>query len=174
MAFGWEDEDTKVDVAYTLSWTERFFSEFSDRWYRDRNDNRHKFNVTASHKFSRKFEIYGGWIYHSGNRMTVGSQGKYLGTGTRSGGKTMYYYEKAFTGPNNIKLPDYHRLDVGMNFIKQRPDGKIRTWNLSIYNVYCRMNTVYADVGINEDGEYVGESVGFIPIIPTFSYTLRF
>ena len=24
------------------------------------------------------------------------------------------------------------------------------------------------------DGEYVGESVGFIPIIPTFSYTLRF
>ena len=174
MAFGWEDEDTKVDVAYTLSWTERFFSEFSDRWYRDRNDNRHKFNVTASHKFSRKFEIYGGWIYHSGNRMTVGSQGKYLGTGTRSDGKTMYYYEKAFTGPNNIKLPDYHRLDVGMNFIKLRPDGKIRTWNLSIYNVYCRMNTVYADVGINEDGEYVGESVGFIPIIPTFSYTLRF
>ena len=131
-------------------------------------------NVTASHKFSRKFEIYGGWIYHSGNRMTVGSQGKYLGTGTRSDGKTMYYYEKAFTGPNNIKLPDYHRLDVGMNFIKQRHDGKIRTWNLSIYNVYCRMNTVYADVGINEDGEYVGESVGFIPIIPTFSYTLRF
>lgn len=173
VAFGWEDGKTAVDVAYTLSWSERFFPEFSDRWYRDRNDNRHKFNITATHKFCERFEIYGGWVYHSGNRMTVGSQGKYQGTTVRSDGSFFHYYNRVYTGPNNIKLPDYHRLDLGMNFIKQRSDGKIRTWNFSIYNAYCRMNTVYADVEI-EDGEYVGKSYGLIPIIPTFSYTLKF
>ena len=173
VAFGWENDKSAADVAYTLSWAERFFPEFSDRWYRDRNDNRHKFNITATHKFSERFEIYGGWVYHSGNRMTVGSQGKYQGTTVRSDGSFFHYYNRVYTGPNNIKLPDYHRLDLGMNFIKQRSDGKIRTWNFSIYNAYCRMNTVYADVEI-DDGEYVGKSYGLIPIIPTFSYTLKF
>ena len=172
-AFGWENDNTKVDIAYTLSWTERFFSEFSDHWYPDRNDNRHKFNVTATHKFSKRFEVYGGWVYHSGNRMTVGAQGKYHGTGTTYDGKTVHYYDKVYTSPNNIKLPDYHRLDVGMNFIKHRSDGKVRTWNLSVYNAYCRMNTVYADIQVDE-GEYKGWSYGLIPIIPTFSYTLKF
>lgn len=173
VAFGWEDEKTAVDVAYTLSWSERFFPDFSDSWYRDRNDNRHKFNITATHKFSKRFEIYGGWVYHSGNRMTVGSQGRYRGTTVQRDGSLFHYYDRVYTGPNNIKLPDYHRLDVGMNFIKQRSDGKIRTWNFSIYNAYCRLNTVYADVEI-DDGEYVGKSYGLIPIIPTFSYTLKF
>ena len=70
-------------------------------------------------------------------------------------------------------MPDYHRLDVGMNFIKQRPDGKVRTWNFSVYNAYCRLNTVYAEIDV-EDGRYVGRSYGIIPIIPTFSYTLKF
>ena len=172
VAYGWENEKTQVDVAYTLSWSERFFPEFSDRWYRDRNDNRHKFNITATHKFSERFEIYGGWVYHSGNRMTVGSQGKYQAT-IHQDNKVFYSYDRVYTGPNNIKLPDYHRLDAGMNFIKHRKDGKIRTWNLSIYNAYCRMNTVYADVEV-KDGEYTGVSYGLIPIIPTFSYTLKF
>ena len=105
--------------------------------------------------------------------MTVGSQGKYRGTTVQRDGSLFHYYDRVYTGPNNIKLPDYHRLDVGMNFIKHRSDGKIRTWNFSIYNAYCRMNTVYADVEI-DDGESVGRSYGLIPIIPTFSYTLKF
>ena len=104
--------------------------------------------------------------------MTVGSQGKYQAT-IHQDNKVFYSYDRVYTGPNNIKLPDYHRLDAGMNFIKHRKDGKIRTWNLSIYNAYCRMNTVYADVEV-KDGEYTGVSYGLIPIIPTFSYTLKF
>ena len=172
IAFGWENEKTKVDIAYTLSWSERFFSEFSDRWYRDRNDNRHKFNITATHKFSKRFEIYGGWVYHSGNRMTVSGQGRYNGS-TEAEGHIWHSYLQVYTGPYNIKLPDYHRLDVGMNWIKQRSDGKVRTWNFSVYNAYCRMNPIYATIGEQWDG-YAAHSYGIIPIIPTISYTLKF
>ena len=172
VSFGRKWERTDLDVAYTLSWTERFFSEFSDRWYRDRNDNRHKFNITATHRFSKRFEIYGAWLYHSGNRMTIVSQGKYRGTPNMHGAP-FHSFGGVYTGPNNVKLPDYHRLDVGMNFIKVRPDGKVRTWNLSIYNAYCRLNTVYAYLTV-ENREYVGKSYGIIPIIPTLSYTLKF
>lgn len=173
VAFGWENEKNNLEAAYTLSWSERFFSEFSEHWFRDRNDNRHKFSITFTRKFSNRFEVYGGWIYHSGNRMTVAMQGKHQKTMNQNTGRVYYYYDRIYTEPNNIKLPDYHRLDVGMNFIKQRKNGTIRTWNFSIYNAYCRMNTVFADIEIR-DGEYVGKSYGLIPIIPTFSYTLKF
>ena len=173
VAFGWEGEKTEVDVAYTLSWSERFFAEFSDNWYRDRNDNRHKLNITATHRFSKRFEVYGGWVYHSGNRMTVGTQGRYYETSRFYDGTIYNSYSKVYTGPNNIKLPDYHRLDLGMNFIKRRADGKVRTWNFSVYNAYCRLNTVFAEIDF-KDGEYQGRSYGIVPIIPTFSYTLKF
>lgn len=173
VAFGWENDRTSVDVAYTLSWSERFFREFSDRWYPDRNDNRHKFNITATHKFSEHFEIYGGWVYHSGNRMSVGMQGRYYAAVELIDGNIDYQFRRVFTGPNNIKFPDYHRLDIGMNFIKQRSDGKVRTWNLSLYNAYCRLNTVCVDISV-ENNEYRGRSYGLIPIIPAFSYSIRF
>lgn len=172
VSFGRKWEKIDVDIAYTLSWTERFFAEFSDNWYPDRNDNRHKFNVTATHKFSKRFEIYGAWLYHSGNRMTIVSQGKYRGTPYMHG-MPFHSFGGVYSSPNNIKLPDYHRLDLGMNFIKVRPDGKVRTWNFSIYNVYCRLNTVYAYMSV-ENGKYIGRSYGIIPIIPTMSYTLKF
>ncbi|MBO6083092.1 MAG: hypothetical protein J6P46_08745, partial [Bacteroidales bacterium] len=88
-------------------------------------------------------------------------------------GRIIHYYDRVYTGPNNIKQPDYHRLDVGMNFIKRKSNGHVRTWNFSVYNAYCRLNTVYAEVDFR-DGEYKGRSYGIIPIIPTFSYTLKF
>lgn len=170
--FGWKTSDTDLMLAYTLSWSERFFREFSSRWFPDRNDNRHKINISATYKVSSRFDVYGGWVYHSGSRMSVSTQGLYVAT-VGSSNKTTEYFNPVFDGPNNIKLPDYHRLDLGMNFRKDRHDGKLRIWNISLYNVYSRMNTIYAEVR-SIDGKYVGKSYGFIPIIPTFSYTLKF
>lgn len=172
IAFGRKGERTDIDVAYTLSWSERFFSEFSDHWYRDRNDNRHKFNITMTHKFSNRFEMYWGWVYHSGNRMTVSGQGAHSGTDVVEG-HAWHTFRRVYSGPYNIKLPDYHRLDIGMNWTKHRTDGKVRTWNLSIYNAYCHMNPVFADIESEWNG-YTARSYGLIPIIPTFSYNLKF
>lgn len=84
-----------------------------------------------------------------------------------------------YSEPNNLQLPDYHRLDLGLNFHKTTKRGNLSTWNLSIYNVYCRTNVVFAYLSgeYDDDGnlvKYIGEGLGMIPIIPTFSYTLKF
>jgi hypothetical protein len=80
--------------------------------------------------------------------------------------------------PNNVKLPDYHRLDVGMNFVKTTKRGNTSIWNLSIYNAYCRTNAISAmEDYLSLDGITLasyGTAMGIIPIIPTFSYTLKF
>ena len=77
--------------------------------------------------------------------------------------------ETFYVAPNNLKVPDYHRLDIGFNFHKTTKRGNESIWNLSFYNAYCRMNPIYA---YEQYGEIT--TIGLIPIIPTFSYTLKF
>lgn len=166
--FGFDNGRTEANLYYTLSWSQRKFDDFYHSWYRDRNDNRHKLTVMVKHKFGKRFELYGAWQYHSGNRMTVA-------THNVSEVLSDYY---VYTQPNNVKLPDCHRLDLGFNFVKNTKRGNTSIWNLSIYNAYCRMNPITSNVSSKYfDGKlfaFYGESIGIIPIVPTFSYTLKF
>lgn len=163
--FGYDNGRTEANVYYTLSWSQRKFDDFYRGWYSDRNDNRHKLTIMARHKFTKRFEIYGAWNWHSGNRVTMA---------THETDDEKYLY----TQPNNVKLPDYHRLDVGMNFVRNTKRGNTSIWNLSIYNAYCRPNPITASIESRSEGDrrfsLYGMSVGVIPIVPTFSYTLKF
>ena len=164
--FGYDNGRTEANVYYTLSWNQRKFDDFFHTWYRDRNDNRHKLTLMAKHKFGKRLEVYGAWNWHSGSRVTMATHG----TGDWNG--------DLYTEPNNVKLPDYHRLNVGLNFVKTTKRGNTSIWNLSIYNAYSRTNPIAADVYDKSfNGEtfaYYGVSYGIIPIVPTFSYTLKF
>ena len=163
--FGYSNGRTEVNAYYTLSWSQRKFDDFYRGWYNDRNDNRHKITLMAKHKFNKRFELYGAWNYHTGNRITLASH-------QTPDGMNMYLK------PNNVKLPDYHRLDVGMNFIKTTKRGNTGIWNLSIYNAYCHTNSILAMEEYESiDGKVIasyGTALGIIPMIPTFSYTLKF
>ena len=164
--FGFDNGRTEANVYYTLSWSQRKFDDFYHGWYQDRNDNRHKLTLMARNKFGKRFELYGAWNYHSGGRVTIATH-EMGPEGT-----------DIYTTPNNVKLPDYHRLDLGFNFRKNTKRGNESIWNLSVYNAYCRTNPITAFVeGKSLDQQvvsYYGMGVGIIPIIPTFSYTLKF
>ena len=169
--FGFDNGRTQANVYYTLSWSQRKYDEFYHSWYRDRNDNRHKLTLMAKHKFGKRFELYGAWNYHSGNRVTMATHEVETGTG-------YYAMTDVYSEPNNVKLPDYHRLDLGFNFIKNTKRGNTSIWNLSVYNAYCRTNpiTAYTDYEYIDGVQvaFYGAGLGIIPIIPTFSYTLKF
>ena len=156
-----------MDIAayYTLSWTERYFEGIWHDWYPACNDNRHKLTLTATRKFSDRFEMYLGWHYHTGDRATIPTQ--LIGD--------MAYYES----PYNYQMSDYHRLDLGFNFHKTTKRGNESIWNLTLYNAYCRMKQMFASLyHYKPDGstEYKTELVekSLIPIIPSFNYALRF
>lgn len=159
LEFAYRTPETELAAYYTLSWTERLFSQIWPRWYPARNDNRHKITLVANHKFSRRFDMSLSWNYHSGDRITVEDQ--YFGN------------ESFVSSPYNFKLPDYHRLDIGFNFHKTTKRGNESIWNLSIYNLYCRLNPLMAYADRNEDG-YDIVTLSIVPILPSFSYTLRF
>ncbi len=169
LALGYSTEKTDISLAYTLSWTKRRFDNLQADWFLNWNDNRHKLTISAVHKFSERFEIYGSWNFRSGNRISVPSY------------ELDNYFDYPFKGyptlmgaPYNVQIPPYHRLDIGMNFRKTTKRGNESIWNLSLYNVYCRMNPMLAEIRTEKNGTAYGVATGVIPIIPSFSYTLKF
>ena len=164
---------TRLELVYTLSWSERKFDAFNrGRWYSDHFDNRHKIHLTVRHAFNKRIEGYAAWTFHTGDRATVATQqveGPVV-PGVNDESEAQWVYET----PNNITMPNYHRLDVGINFRRITRRGHERIWNVSLYNAYCRMNPLFAEVEYKGKGKYLGKATGVFPIIPSFSYTLKF
>lgn len=176
-------------IGYTLSWTDRTFKEINDgERFPSRYDNRHKLNVVVMHKLSSKVELTGTWTYSSGNRLTLSLENyDELDNGASPGhswndepGSVDY-----FTKRNNYQMPAYHRLDLGINIYRPKKKGRMGIWNVSIYNVYSRMNPFMAYkttkyVTSWETGSPVSKQIpkfrqiGIMPIIPSITYTYKF
>lgn len=162
----------KLSLSYTLSWSKRLFPELYNAYFYDQFDNRHKLNVMAQYRWRKGVSMFASWMIHSGNRMTVPVQYVLYPQLPGDRGESQGGY--VYTSPNNYELPTYHRLDVGMDFRRMLPGGRESVWNVSIYNAYCRMNTLYVKVHREEDNSLTAKSKGFIPMIPSVSYTLKF
>lgn len=149
---------------YTLSWSKRNFDAIYGGWYLDRNDNRHKVNLVASWHFAKHWEVFANWNYHTGNRITFPSHFIVVD------GKNKYLYD----APYNTKLPDYHRLDLGVDYSTTFRNGHSLKLNLSIYNTYNHLNASMAFLQTNADGSFSGLAYGLVPIIPTITATYKF
>jgi outer membrane receptor for ferrienterochelin and colicin len=160
-------------IAYTLSWTDRIFNDKQvnrGERFPFKFDNRHKLNLTAIHQFSPKVDLSASWTYASGNRVTVPLEG-YISHAGPDGGTHIEYV----LGRNAAKLGDYHRLDLSLNLYRPLKKGRMGIWNISLYNVYCRMNPFYITRSyFNGNGKFTTYQTGLVPIIPSVSYTYKF
>lgn len=165
--------------SYTLSWSERYFADFYPEWYFDKFDNRHKLQLDLRYRFGKRTSVYASWLYHTGNRATIPTQyaeqpGLPSFNGTSEG---LLAPDEGFfyTRPNNVSVPAYHRLDVGFNFTRPTRKGHEHVWNLSVYNAYCHFNTMWVQLRYDADGRrFTAKAKGFIPVLPSFSYTFKF
>ena len=135
-------------------------------------DRRHDLSITVQHKFSDRFDLSGTWVFSSGNCGTLGTQ-IYEGLPDWDYIPYIQALER-----NNFRMANYHRLDVSMNFHKQKKHG-VRTWNLSVYNAYNHNNPflVYTSYGFDENTHQekkVLMQASLFPIIPSVSYSFKF
>lgn len=174
-------------VGYTLSWSDRLFPALNrGRRYPSRFDNRHKLNIVGTYKLNRKIELTASWTYASGNWQTVPVEEYYPSqkSGLRYGWEYAYDYGLSAAGfytdsRNNVQLPAYHRLDVGVSLYCPKKNGRMGIWNFSLYNAYCRMNPVsvrLAHTGpeAKEGTPWEVQTFSLLPVIPSFSYTYKF
>lgn len=166
-------------IGYTLSKTEHQFENINfGRPFPAKYDRRHDISVVLTHKFSDRFDIGGTWVYSTGNAVSL-SLSKYpINDIPYSNGwnRSIQYY----SGRNNYRMPAYHRMDIGMNFHKQKKHG-IRTWSVSVYNAYNQKNPFMLmwlrngdTVGYDTRDNMQLMKLSIFPVIPTVSYSFKF
>ena len=79
-----------------------------------------------------------------------------------------------FSKKNEYRLPEYHRMDLGVTFKKNHNSDHISKFSLGIYNLYNRRN-IYSIGGLVNDDVDDNEVRGFtlFPIMPFISYILE-
>lgn len=165
-------------VGYTWAHAKRQFDregmEINDgKVFPAKYDRRHDISITVQHKFSEKFDLSGTWVFSSGNCGTLGVQ---IYDGLPNDWGTLAHINALER--NNYRMGNYHRLDLSMNFHKQKKHG-IRTWNLSVYNAYNHYNPfiVYTDIRWDEASQQEEKKLmqaSIFPIIPSASYSYKF
>ncbi len=168
-------------IAYTLSYNTRQFDSLnSGMEYPYDYDRTHDISVVAQYKLNEHINFSATWIYGTGfpislsyERFGAIDQTKTNPNGYQFSLEQDFYDAYIYTEKNNYRMPAYHRLDIAANFIKKKKKG-VRTWSISIYNVYNHMNSYF--VYLNKDiyGEYHFYRFTLFPIIPSISYSFKF
>lgn len=116
---------------YTLSRTERRIEGINNsNWYSARQDVTHDISITANYDLTPMMVLSGIFVFNTGNAVTFPS-GKYA-----IGGQSQLYY----TERNGYRMPDYHRLDLGLTWYFVRGNDKESSLSISLYNAYGREN----------------------------------
>ena len=154
-------------LGYTWSKTMRQFDLVdSGDPFPARQDRRHDVSVVGMYDLGRKLKLSATWVYNTGNAVTFPS-GKYKIDETIVG----YYTQR-----NGYRMPDYHRLDLGLTWIRKQTAQFESSWNFSIYNAYGRENAYFISFRQSKEDPEKTEAVQFslFKMIPSVSYKFKF
>jgi len=157
-------------VGYTLAWSNRQFANLNNgEEFPYRYDRRHDISVVLNHQFSERFDLGLTWVYGTGNSFTA-PVAKINLPGINNGFNSVY---DRFSDRNSLKMPAYHRLDLGFNWHYKTKWGEA-SWNISVYNAYSRQNPFFLYLSTNYEGQRKVNQVSLFPIIPSVSYQFKF
>lgn len=177
-------------IGYSLSWTWREFESINNgKPYHPTHDRRHDISAVVMWDIpwtGPKFPLTlsASWVYGSGNATSLPT-GRFVMSGIT--GQNPFQFVPIYTERGSFRLPDYHRLDLGLVW-ELYPLSKKRFKSditFSIYNVYNRRNPffmyidpIYADGGNGNNGPQVPErfeakTVSLFPIIPTITWNFK-
>lgn len=154
-------------VSYTLSRSLRQFANINaGNEYPAKQDRIHDFAIVAMYDLRPKLKVSANWIYYTGSAVTFPS-GKYM----VSGFSVPYYTER-----NGYRMPDYHRLDIGLTWIRKKTAKKESSWNFSVYNAYGRQNAYSIAFQPKEDNPAETEAIqtSLFRWIPSITYNFKF
>ncbi len=154
-------------IGYTLSRSERKIDGInSNNWYAAKQDRTHDLSVVAIYDLTPKLSISGLFVFYTGNAVTFPS-GKY-----ELNGQTYF----TFTERNGYRMPDYHRMDIGLTWMRKNTAKYESSWTFSIYNLYARENAFSIRFEQSETNPNVTEAIqtSLFKIVPSVTYNFKF
>lgn len=147
-------------------------SEFNDERVNDGEffpsnfDKPHDVSLVMNYKLSQRISLSSNFVYQTGRPVTFP-----VGNFTFNQGEFVLYSDR-----NKFRVPDYYRLDLGINFEGNHKKKKLfhSFWSLSVYNVLGR-NNPYSVFFVTDNGEVkaLQSSIFAVPV-PSITYNLKF
>lgn len=166
-------------IGYTLSWAELQFDEvnFGEKYFA-RYDRRHDISVVAVYEINKRIIFSGTWVYGTGNAITlpIGEYWVFPHDLNQNDGYNPGYWwgtVNDYGGINNFRMAPYHRLDLGIQFIKHHDHWR-GVWEISAYNAYNRKNPFFYYISYTDADERALFQLSIFPIIPSISYSVKF
>ena len=154
-------------ISYTLSKTKRQFPDINDgKVFLAKQDRPNNIAIVAMYELNPRLTFSATWIYISGNVVTFPS-GRYI----VDGNIVPYYTER-----NGYRMPDYHRLDIGLTWQRKKTARFESNWNFSIYNVYARANAyaINFQQDPNDPTKMQAVQLSLFRFVPAISYNFKF
>jgi hypothetical protein len=171
-------------IGYTLSWIYVQFDSinFGNKFH-PRYDRRHDVSFVNIYKLNNNITFSLTWVYGTGNAITLPlaqynaaphnpllqdgySEQKFFGNNTN--------FRNDYGEKNSFRMAAYHRMDIGVQFHKTRKYFT-RTFEISVYNLYSRMNPFFYYIEQTNDPEKQKlKQITLFPIIPSVSWSFKF
>lgn len=130
-------------------------------------DKPHDLNLILNYKFTKRYSFSTNFSYQTGRPITYPT-GKFIYQGAEY---------LTYSNRNQFRIPDYFRLDVGINIEGNHKIKKFAHsfWNISVYNVLGRNNpySVFFQTSGTGNVEAYQSSIFSHPI-PTITYNFKF
>ncbi len=162
-------------IGYTLSYSKRNVPGVNNNeTFYYKYDSRHDFSFVLTYKENKKYEYGLVWVFRTGNAITLPTAAYPSAIDFNSSsiwGNTNPVL--AYSGRNNFRYANYHRLDLSFTKHYQKKWGLIDL-NVSIYNTYSRINPFYYRIGVDNQGNKQIFRVGLFPILPSVNLGFKF
>jgi len=157
-------------VSYTLGQARNHFDTYSTLDFPAAQDVTHEFHLVGIYTYKR-WNFSATWIYATGRPYTSPSGAYQV---TLLDGTTQDFF--TVTSKNSLRLPDYHRMDLAINYKLLRGEGKKRKEigyiGFSIFNVYNRINVWYKQYTI-VDSQIIETNVNYLGFVPNLTLSLK-
>lgn len=176
-------------ISYTLGRTElkidgiNFKEDLQNRdgqWYPTRYDQKHNFKTALFYEWSKRVSLSANFTYLSGTPTTFPTHRYQI--------EHLTVPENAANTRNNLRIPDYHRLDLSLTLLGRAVSkkGKVRknknSWVFTIYNAYNRRNPFSIYFAQRDDrfgpGELADTRANQVSIlgaiVPSVTYNFKF
>lgn len=154
-------------LSYSPSKTLRQFEDINEgKAFRAKQDRPNNISVVGMYAINSRLNFSTSWVYYSGNVVTFPS-GRY----GVDGNLIPLYSER-----NGYRMPDYHRLDIGLTLTNKKKEKFESSWNFSVYNVYARENAYSIDFkeDPNNPGKMQAIQMSLFRMVPSITYNFKF
>ncbi|GAA4821136.1 TonB-dependent receptor [Algivirga pacifica] len=151
-------------LAYTYLHSERAYEEVNQgNPYPFKYGRKHDVFLQATYNPNDRFKLNVGWVYRSGIWLTIPTSSYPQYNETDS--EYTHPYDPAVvpSSENNFEAPAYHRLDISIQFIKNKSRGRKRVWSIGAYNAYNQKNAFLYE--IQDDGIRMTSAFQVMPFV---------